>query len=65
VELIRQVRRQKPELRIRHVGEPLPAGDPALDGVPSLREPFTPDELLGQVRRLLASPGSATGRPRS
>ena len=52
IELIRQVRRVKPDLPILHVGQPLP-DDPCLDGVPTLREPFTPEQLLSAVSHLL------------
>ena len=45
-ELIRRVRAEKPELPILHVGEPLPDPDGLLRNVPSLREPFTPAQLL-------------------
>lgn len=56
VELIREVRRVKPALRILHVGEPLP-DEPAMSDVPSLREPFTADALLREVSRLLGATG--------
>ena len=53
-ELIRAVRREKPDLPILHVGEPLPNADGLLDNVPNLREPFTAETLLAAVRDLLA-----------
>jgi response regulator RpfG family c-di-GMP phosphodiesterase len=45
-ELIRQVREARPTLAILHIGEPLP-------DVPSLREPVSPEALLGAVTALL------------
>ena len=48
----------KPWLGILHMGDPLPVGGP-LAYVPSLREPFTSDELLDAISALLAS--SANG----
>jgi DNA-binding response OmpR family regulator len=53
-ELIRLVRSDKPGLPVLHIGEPLPNFDGLLDDVPSLREPFTPDQLLAKVRALLS-----------
>ena len=53
-ELIRLVRREKPGLPILHIGEPLANPDGALHDVPSLREPFTADQLLSAARRLVA-----------
>ena len=53
-ELIRRVRESKPDLPILHIGDPLPADDTALADVPSLREPYTRDRLLGLVGELLA-----------
>ena len=53
-ELIRAVRRQKPDLPILHLGEPLPNPDGLLDDVPNLREPITTERLLDAVRALLA-----------
>lgn len=52
-ELIRRVRQVKPDLLILHLGDPLPAGDAALAGVPGLREPYTPERLLMVVGELL------------
>jgi CheY-like chemotaxis protein len=54
-ELIRRVRREKPHLPVLHIGEPLPPDDPSLADVPTLPEPFTPDQLLSSVEALLAS----------
>jgi DNA-binding NtrC family response regulator len=53
-ELIRLVRREKPGLPILHIGEPLPNPDGQLNDIPTLREPFTADQLLGSVRSLIA-----------
>ena len=50
----RQVRQQKPDLPILHVGDPLPNPDGLLSDVPNLQEPFTAEELLAAVRSLLA-----------
>jgi CheY-like chemotaxis protein len=53
-ELVRQVRKIRPDLPILHV---MQAGDPDSDmpsDVPSLREPFTPNQLLLKVGSLLA-----------
>jgi DNA-binding response OmpR family regulator len=52
-DLIREVRRDKPDLAILHVGEPLPNPDGLLDDVPTLQEPFTAEELLRAVRAQL------------
>lgn len=54
-ELMRQVRKRRPDLPILHVshdGATAPAATPA--GVPTLTEPFSPNELLHAVRHLLA-----------
>ena len=53
-ELIRAVRRQKPDLPMLHLGEPLPNPDGLLDDVPNLREPITTERLSDAVRALLA-----------
>jgi DNA-binding response OmpR family regulator len=53
-ELIRQVRAEKPDLRILHIGEPLSNHDGLLDNVPTLPEPFTAGQLLAQATRLIA-----------
>jgi CheY-like chemotaxis protein len=53
-ELVRAVRRDKPDLPILHVGEPLPNPDGLLDDVPNLPEPFTAETLLAAVQQLLA-----------
>jgi DNA-binding response OmpR family regulator len=59
--LIRRVRNSKPWLAILHVGDPLPQDGP-LAGVPSVREPFTSEELLAAVASVLAKrPGSEGG----
>jgi CheY-like chemotaxis protein len=52
-DLIRAVRREKPELPILHVGEPLPNPDGLLDDVPTLPEPITAEALVAAVRDLL------------
>ncbi len=54
-ELIRQVRRERPELSILHLGEPPSDPEDILGDVPSLREPFTPSELMAAVTSLLGS----------
>jgi DNA-binding response OmpR family regulator len=56
-ELIRAVRRHKPRLPVLHIGEPLSGDDPALADVPTLREPFTADELLALVHAVFRSEG--------
>jgi DNA-binding response OmpR family regulator len=53
-ELIERVRQVKPWLAVLHVGDPLPQVGP-MAGVPSIREPFTPGELLSAIDVLLAS----------
>ena len=53
-QLVRAVRRDKPDLPILHVGEPLPNPDGLLDDVPNLQEPITSEALLAAVRELLA-----------
>lgn len=52
-ELIKRVRREKPELPILHVGGPLQEADELLLDVPTLREPFTADQLLAAVEALV------------
>ena len=52
-QLIRQVRDKRPRLPVLHIGEPLPNPDGLLDDVPSLREPFTAEELLAKVSELV------------
>jgi DNA-binding response OmpR family regulator len=52
-DLIRRVRQEKPELPILHIGESVPDPDDLLHDVPSLREPFTPDQLLAAVMALV------------
>ena len=55
-ELMKRARVMRPDLPILHVihGSDSDGGTPP--GVPTLREPFTADQLLSIVRRLLASP---------
>jgi CheY-like chemotaxis protein len=53
-ELLRRVRATKPWLAILHVGDPIPGAEGPLAGVPTLREPFDSEELLGAINRLLA-----------
>jgi DNA-binding response OmpR family regulator len=52
-ELIRLVRQEKPELPILQLGEPLPEPDSPLLDVPTLREPFTPEQLLAAVEAVV------------
>jgi CheY-like chemotaxis protein len=52
-DLIRRVRQEKPDLRILHIGEPVPGPDDLLHDVPTLREPFTQDQLLAAVMALV------------
>jgi DNA-binding response OmpR family regulator len=52
-DLIRRVRQEKPELPILHIGESVLDPDDLLHDVPSLREPFTPDQLLAAVMALV------------
>jgi CheY-like chemotaxis protein len=52
--LIQRVRAAKPWLAILHVGDPLPDAEGPLADVPTLREPFTSEEVLGAINRLLA-----------
>jgi DNA-binding response OmpR family regulator len=52
-ELIRRVRQEKPELPILHLGEPLLEAHDLLPDVPTLREPFTPEQLLAAVEALV------------
>ena len=63
-ELIVSVRAKKPWLAILHIGDPLPTDGP-LANVPSLREPFTSEELLAAITALLAKrpEGHPTNRP--
>jgi len=56
-ELIRRVRREKPELPILHVGDPVPEAEGLLLDVPTLREPFTPEQLLTAVEALVRGGG--------
>jgi DNA-binding response OmpR family regulator len=55
-ELIRRVREEKPWLAILHVGDPLPEAGGFFGDVPTLREPFAPDQLLAAVRALMEKP---------
>jgi len=57
-ELIKRVRREKPELPILHVGDPVPDVEGLLLDVPTLREPFTPEQLLTAVAVLVRGRGS-------
>lgn len=52
-ELIRRVLSEKPDLPILHIGVALPNPDGLLDGVPSLEEPFTAEQLLTKARNLI------------
>jgi DNA-binding response OmpR family regulator len=53
-QLIRAVRRRKPDLAILHLGDPLPDPDGLLSDVPNLRQPTDAEELLAAVRGLVA-----------
>jgi DNA-binding response OmpR family regulator len=53
-ELIKAVRTKRPEVPILHIGDPMPNPDGLLDDVPTLRQPFTADQLLAKVRDLVA-----------
>jgi CheY-like chemotaxis protein len=64
-ELIRRVRQAKPWLAILHIGDPLPAGDGPLANVPTLREPFTAEELLKAVGELTGRAARAADTARS
>jgi len=50
-DLIRDARAAKPGLPVLHIGSDIPAGMPT--DVPTLPEPFTPDELLIAVQALM------------
>lgn len=50
-DLIRSVRAAKPGLPVLHVGSEIPAGLPT--DVPTLAEPFSPEELLLAVQALM------------
>ena len=50
---VRRVRQEKPELPILHIGESVLDRDDLLHDVPTLREPFTQDELLAAVMALI------------
>lgn len=54
-EIIRQVRSVRPELPILHIGDLPLATDPSLPRVPTLREPFTRDQLLAAVEQAVAA----------
>ena len=57
-ELIERVRSSKPWLAILHIGDPLPAAGGPLADVPTLRAPFTSEELLEAIARVLAESAS-------
>ena len=66
-DLIVQVRAAKPWLAILHIGDPLPSTGP-LANVPSLREPFSSEELVAAISSLIAQERHGTrpdgaGRP--
>jgi two-component system cell cycle sensor histidine kinase/response regulator CckA len=56
-EVIRRVREQKPWLAVLHVGDPLPDRTGPLRDVPTLREPFTPEQLFAAIAAVLKSRG--------
>jgi hypothetical protein len=53
-DLIVRVRSAKPWLAILHIGDPLPSTGP-LANVPTLREPFSSEELVAAITSLLAA----------
>jgi len=59
-DLIRDARAAKPGLPVLHIGSDMPAGMPA--DVPTVAEPFTPEELLLAVKALM--PAVASSPPR-
>jgi len=59
-DLIRDARAAKPGLPVLHIGSDMPAGMPA--DVPTVAEPFTPEELLLAVKALM--PAVASSAPR-
>jgi DNA-binding response OmpR family regulator len=59
-DLIRSARAAKPGLPVLHIGSDIPMGLPA--DVPTLPEPFTPDDLLLAVKALMAR-GALTTPP--
>jgi DNA-binding response OmpR family regulator len=62
--LIQRVRNAKPWLAILHLGDPLPQEGPLL-GVPTLREPFTSEQLFAAIASTLAQRiGSGNGAGR-
>ena len=52
-DLIKSVRNKRPGLPILHIGDPMPNPDGLLDDVPALREPFTAEQLMEEVRKLV------------
>jgi len=59
-DLIRGARAGKPGLPVLHIGSDIPATLPA--DVPTLREPFSPEELLLAVHALMPSVAPLTPR---
>ena len=57
-DLIRRVRVAKPGLPVLHIGSAIPRGLPT--DVPTLAEPFTPDDLLVVVQTLMPAVASPT-----
>ena len=53
-DLIRSVRSKRPGLPILHIGDPMPNPNGMLDDVPALGQPFTAEQLLETVRKLVA-----------
>lgn len=58
-ELIRRVQSAKPWLAILHVGDPLPDSEGRLAKVATLREPFSPAQLLAAVAAVLGNAATA------
>jgi len=56
-DLIRDARAAKPGLPVLHIGSDMPAGMPA--DVPTVAEPFTPEELLLAVKALMPAVASS------
>ena len=59
-DLIRGARAARPSLPVLHIGLAIPVGLPP--DVPTLPEPFTPDEFLCAVQALMPAVASSTPR---